>query len=458
MKRIFSIIVVFLFVSIFTMDSFAQSFYTGAIGITQSNGGRTRVFADNLTTRQLDRVSVLVGVSSSQVFDYNEDQNGLVPAATVSSPSLSDFEVTSTIDNTYSNLPPNVEVAMNIYGWTNDAYLLVKMNVKNNEATSINAIIGLEVIPQIDGSYGNETVQWNSASQTVLMNKTTWAGLKFFSGMQTALKSIEWTSGYGNDSLYYTWLTQNSFDAPLTVGLDGAVAILGQSPIPLNPGQSTDFYFGISIGTDQSACLANMDLCQGRYNVIVPVELTSFTADIIGSKVSLNWSTATEVNNWGFEIERKTNSEAEWTRVGYKEGVGTTTQTQSYSFTDDIAGVESQVIYYRLKQIDFDGTFTYYGEIEVENNFAPDNFMLEQNYPNPFNPSTKISFGIPERTNVLLRVFNAIGEEVAIIASGIYEAGTYNFDFDASNLPSGIYIYALQTENSVISKKMTLLK
>ncbi|HSL87914.1 MAG TPA: T9SS type A sorting domain-containing protein [Ignavibacteriaceae bacterium] len=458
MKRAFSFFVLFLLTSVFMLDGVAQSFYTGAIGITQSNGGRTRVFADNLTTRQLDRVSILVGVNSSQVFDYNQDQNGLVPAATLASPALSDFEVTSTIDNTYSNLPPNVEVAMNIYGWTNGAYLLVKMNVKNNEASAINAVIGLEAIPQIDGSYGNETVQWNAASNTVLMNKTTWAGIKFFSAMQTALKSIEWTSGYGNDSLYYNWLTQGSFDPPLTVGVDGAVAILGQAPIPLNPGQSTDFYFGISIGADQAACLANMNLCEDKFNIIVPVELTSFTANIIGNKVSLSWSTATEINNWGFEIERRAADTPEWIRVGYKEGFGTTTEAQNYSFIDDISGIQSKVVYYRLKQIDFNGSYTYYGEIEVENRFAPDNFVLEQNYPNPFNPVTRISFGIPQKSNVMLRVFNLIGEEVAVLASGLYEAGTYNFDFDASGLPSGVYVYALQTENSIISKKMTLLK
>jgi hypothetical protein len=440
------------------MDGTAQSFYTGAIGLTQSNGGRTRVFADNLTTRQLDRVSILVGVNSSQVFDYNEDQNGLVPAATVSSPTLSDFEVTSTIDNTYSNLPPAIEVAMNFYGWTNGGYILAKMNVKNNEATAINAVIGLEVIPQIDGTYGNETVQWNAAEQTVLMNKTSWAGIKFFSAMQTALKSIEWTSGYGNDSLYYTWLTQGSFDPPLTVGVDGAVAILGQSSIPLNPGQSTDFYFGIAIGADQAACLANMNLCEDKYNIIVPVELTSFIATVIGNKVSLNWSTATEVNNLGFEIERRTSENRDWVRVGYREGFGTTTEAQNYVFIDDISGINSESVSYRLKQIDFNGSYTYYNEIEVMNTFAPDNFVLEQNYPNPFNPSTQISFGLSERTNIMLKVFNLIGEEVALITSGVYEAGSYQLDFDASNLPSGIYVYTLQTENSVLSKKMTLIK
>jgi hypothetical protein len=457
MKNLFFFSIAVLLAAIFVIDSYAQSFYTGGVGVNLNNFGRVRIFSDNGTTRQIDRSSVLVGVSSTAVFDYTQDAGTVTAPSTVGTPALSDFEVTGAIDNSDSNLPPNVEVAINIYGWTNGAYLLVKMKVKNNEAAAINAVIGLEVIPQIDGTYGNETVQWNAASQTVLMNKTTWAGIKFFSGMQTALKSIEWTSGYGNDSLYYTWLTQGSFDAPLTVGVDGAVAILGQAPIPLNPGQSTDFYFGISIGADQAACLANMSLSQGKYNIIVPVELTSFTATPIGNKVSLNWSTATEINNWGFEIERSSDK-TEWARVGYKEGMGTTSQPQNYSFVDDITGINSNTVYYRLKQIDFDGRFTYYGEIEIANMFAPDNFVLDQNYPNPFNPSTKISFGIPERSNLTLKIFNLLGEEVAVLAKGVYEAGTYSFDFDALNLPSGIYVYTLQTENSVISKKMTLLK
>lgn len=458
MKKLFSVLFAFVIVVLLSADITAQSFYTGAIGLSQSNGGRTRIFADNLTTRQIDRLSILVGVNSSQVFDYNQDQDAVVPASTVASPTLSDFEVTSTINNAYSNLPPAIEVAMNLYGWSNGAYILAKMNVKNNEATPINAVIGLEVIPQIDGLYGNETVQWNAASNTVLMNKTSWAGIKFFSGMQTALKSIEWVSGYGTDSLYYAWLTQNSFDPPLTVGDDGAVAILGQSPIPLNPGQSADFYFGISIGADQAACLENMNLCEAKYNIIVPVELTSFTASLIGNKVALKWSTATEVNNWGFEIERRTSDSNEWFRVGYKEGIGTTTEAQNYTFTDNIAGINSETIYYRLKQIDFNGAFTYYGEIEITNTFAPEIYVLEQNYPNPFNPATSITFGLPEKSNVMLKVFNLIGEEVALITYGLYEAGTYRLEFDASKLPSGIYIYSLQTENSVISKKMTLLK
>ena len=125
MKKRFTVLALVLLTFVFVTDFFAQSFYTGGIGITQSNGGRQRIFSDNLTTRQLERISVLVGVNTSAVFDYNEDQDVEIAAATVVSPLLSDFEVTSTINNSYSGLPPNVLASYNIYGWTNGAYLLV---------------------------------------------------------------------------------------------------------------------------------------------------------------------------------------------------------------------------------------------------------------------------------------------------------------------------------------------
>lgn len=457
MKNIYNFLVLFLStVLLLGIEISAQSFYTGAIGVTQSNGGRTRIFSDNLTSRQIDRASILVGVSSTAVFDYNEDQDALIPAATVTSPTLSDFEVTSTINNSYSNLPPNVEASLNIYGWTNDAYLLVKVNIKNNETSVIYAVIGLEVIPQVDGSYELDTLQWNSSLQTTLINQANWVGFKFFSDMQTSLKLIDWTDGYGTDQLYDTWLNQGTYDSPLISNTDGAVAILGQNPVNINPGESVDFYYGISLGSDQTTCLTNMLACENKYFVLVPVELTSFTAICNGSKVTLNWSTATELNNQGFEIQRKINES--WVTIGFKGGTGTTTQVQNYSFVDDASLLKQEKISYRLKQIDFSGAFTYSSEISVDINQIPSTFSLNQNYPNPFNPSTEISFGLPQKSNVVLKIFNTLGQEVAKLVNETLEAGTHTFNFDATRLSSGIYIYSLQTDAGVISKKMTLIK
>ena len=190
------------------------------------------------------------------------------------------------------------------------------------------------------------------------------------------------------------------------------------------------------------------------YPPVIPVELTSFTAVGNNGIVELNWQTATEVNNHMFEIERKS-ANTEYRTIGYVEGAGTTTEPRNYTYTDNT--VEMGTYTYRLKQIDYNGTYTYSPEVEVDVT-APLSFNLEQNYPNPFNPSTKINYSVPEAGNVKLAVYNLVGEEVAVLVNGYTEAGHFNVTFDASNLPSGVYLYKLQSENSVQTKKMMLLK
>jgi len=189
-------------------------------------------------------------------------------------------------------------------------------------------------------------------------------------------------------------------------------------------------------------------------DLIIPVELTSFTASVNEGNVVLNWSTATETNNHLFEIERKAVT-SEYITIGYVEGAGTTTEPQNYSYADN--EVETGTYTYRLKQVDFDGTFTYSNEVEVDVT-APLSFNLDQNYPNPFNPTTNINYSIQEAGNIILAVYNTVGEKVAVLVNGYSEAGHFEVSFDASNLPSGVYLYKLQSANSVQTKKMMLLK
>ena len=192
-----------------------------------------------------------------------------------------------------------------------------------------------------------------------------------------------------------------------------------------------------------------------KYTGIVPVELTSFSATVNNDGyVVLNWTTATEVNNQMFEVERK-NINDEYFTVGFVNGAGTTTEPQSYIYIDKTVGTGKN--FYRLKQLDFDGRYQYSNEVEIDVN-GPLTFMLEQNYPNPFNPSTIIKYSVSEAGNVKLSIYNTVGEEVAVLVDGVSESGFFEVSFDASNLPSGIYLYKLQSANSVQMKKMMLLK
>ncbi len=192
-----------------------------------------------------------------------------------------------------------------------------------------------------------------------------------------------------------------------------------------------------------------------KYTGIVPVELTSFSAAVNNNgDVVLNWATATETNNHMFEVERKTDND-EYFTVGFVNGAGTTTEPQNYIYIDKSVGTGKY--FYRLKQLDFDGRYQYSNEIEVNVN-GPLTFVLEQNYPNPFNPSTKFRYSLSEAGNVKLSVYNTVGEEVAVLVDGFSESGFFEVSFNASNLPSGVYMYKLQSANSVQTKKMMLLK
>jgi len=190
------------------------------------------------------------------------------------------------------------------------------------------------------------------------------------------------------------------------------------------------------------------------WSQVVPVELTSFTAVANEDDVILNWSTATELNNFGFEVQRSVAGN-EFATVGFVNGHGTTTEAKDYRFVD--ANLTAGNYTYRLKQVDFNGTFAYSDEVNAEVT-SPAQFELAQNYPNPFNPSTTIRFALSESGNIKLTVYNLVGEQVAVLIDGFKEKGVHTINFNASELNSGVYVYKIETNGFVQSRKMIFLK
>ncbi len=188
-----------------------------------------------------------------------------------------------------------------------------------------------------------------------------------------------------------------------------------------------------------------------------PVELTSFTTNTSIGKVTLSWRTATEINNRGFEIQRTTDNN-NWIVIAFKNGNGTTTNPNNYSFTDNISDLNVNKLSYRLRQVDFNGQ-SQYSPVVLVDNIIPVNYGVSQNFPNPFNPSTIIKYQIPQNSLVSLKVYNSLGQEVATLVNGMVNAGSYEVQLNSSNLSSGVYYYVIKAgENFVQTKKMILMK
>ncbi len=251
----------------------------------------------------------------------------------------------------------------------------------------------------------------------------------------------------------YKFRSDNSINAIGKVGTTFNVCTFGVDIESLR--RTTDS----PAGSPYARLLSGGLLYVNTSGTLVPVELASFTANISGNNVLLNWSTATEVNNRGFDIQRKSAS-SNYISVGFVEGKGTTTEIQNYLFSDAKLAVGNYT--YRLKQVDFDGSYQFSPEISVEVGL-PAKFSLAQNYPNPFNPSTTINFSLATDAAVSLKIFDILGQEVHLFTNNEMKAGYYSYKFDASRLSSGIYFYQLSAKSVngykyVDTKKMILTK
>ncbi|MCG6959223.1 T9SS type A sorting domain-containing protein [bacterium BMS3Abin03] len=225
---------------------------------------------------------------------------------------------------------------------------------------------------------------------------------------------------------------------------------------------STDITFLLTDNSSVSKAFSiidNMAFSPTNGSNPLPVELVSFTAKVKGKTVTIFWITETEVDNYGFDIERKLQRTAKenenWLKLGFVEGHGNSNSPKEYSFADD--NPPSGTILYRLKQIDTDGSFAYSDVVSV-NVGIPDNYVLKQNYPNPFNPTTNIVYYLPVDGFITLKIYDVIGNEVAKLVNENKKAGRYVVTFNGSNLSSGVYFCRITSGNYFAIIKMILIK
>jgi hypothetical protein len=346
--------------------------YLDEINVYVNKWGRVGIYSLPDTIRQIYQVTPIVGTGSNSVFDYLNDADVEDSTQLLSNPTFGDYEIYGSYNNNGSGASPNVLERQNIYCWQNQNSIIIKHTIINRETNSIDAIFGLELVPEVEGSTaGRDTCTYSTLTKIISVRKTEAVGFKPLSDDFKSLGAFVWYSDYRVDNILYQWLTYSAFDSlfitdPNDPNIDDPVLIPAYNTVTIAPEDSIIQYIAVAYGVDEAEMLASLQEAQEKY-----YQLTSVKAD---------------------------------------------------------------------------------------HNTIPDGYVLEQNYPNPFNPSTSIKFGIPEGSNVTLKIFNSLGEEVAELLNEYMDAGTYTYNFDASKLPSGIYVYTLQTGEQLISKKMTLIK
>ncbi len=347
-------------------------------------------------------------------------------------------------------------------------------------------LLNVTSLGSLDGTGGYVTTFIQDASTTTF-GSTVWlrldgSGYNIGVSKRTTVANVVWSGTTMDINTTYFIVVSYQFNSGTTTDDVSSLWInpaLGQGSAPAadltSTSADTDLTSVARVLLRQDSAAETPDLEMDEITIAIdwptatlPVELTSFTAVANGRGVELAWKTASETNNYGFEVERSEinhrsigslnqsadESMRQWNKIGFIEGHGTTNAPKSYSFVDGSAG---GTVAYRLKQIDRDGSFEYSNQVEVTI-AAPAEFALMQNHPNPFNPATSISYTLPVAGQVSLKIYDMLGKEVATLVNGMQDAGAKIAKFDASQLPSGMYFYTLRTQNFSATKKMLLVK
>ncbi|MFH0734294.1 MAG: choice-of-anchor J domain-containing protein [bacterium] len=438
-----------------------------------------------------DTLSSNVTIAESKILmGYNAYASG-VPTGTVKFSSIAPEELIDLTNITGEDFLAGSALVTNgdIYAIYYDTGQLVKWDTSTGALTNLGVLtlptgtnwIALTFDPVSEKMYGVAADDYDSYLNEINYQTLTYTPITTFSST-----TIICIAANGDGNIYGVELNNDVFGKyNLATGIFTVIGPLGFNA---NYAQSMEFdyttgkLYYASYDYDLSAGLLRIiDISTGSSLVLgtfegdaeidglfvpnsrpIPVELTMFKADVINNGVVLEWSTATELNNKGFEIERKTADQAAWQAISFVSGNGTTTEINNYSYVDNSV-LNNTTYSYRLKQIDYDGTLSYSQIVEVSNNGIPVTYNLSQNYPNPFNPTTVINYSLPSASYVKLVVTNMLGQEVSTLVNEHQKEGTYNLNFNASSLSSGVYFYSLIVEsangqifNSV--KKMMILK
>jgi hypothetical protein len=246
---------------------FPTGINTGNISIDLSLDGKIRLYQPNFYgAENLYSLSILVGTSPSAVFDYWQDSGTQDSVKAYFDSLTSSMGLYGSFNNSLSNLPPNVLVKTTVTGWKGSTYVLIKYVVINKEASNINALIGLEIVPQVDGIIGFDTVKYVDSSKVIDIYKQNHMGFKLLNGILNSLTSFEYFDGYQNDSSFYNWMTHDTLDQQYNSGPDGPVTIASQNFQNINPGDSITVYYGMALESSYSAVKIGLDSAFARYS------------------------------------------------------------------------------------------------------------------------------------------------------------------------------------------------
>ena len=371
MKRmlLFSILAISCLLGLNNVVYSQADIYTGTVDIYVTQYGKIQLYSNppDYDTKQIERASILVGTGPNSVFDYNNDQDIEDSTRLLDTPSWGDYEIYGTYNNNYSGASPNVLIKQNVYGWDNVSFAIVKTTVVNRESAAIDAIVGLDLIPQVDDSYaGGDTVTYSSTTKTISINKASALGFKVLSEDLKGLSMFVYYSGYDTDAVYYEKLIKNGYDTnlitdPADPNVDDPVIIPSLNSKTIAVGDSVTFYWAIAYGTDKAAMANSMAEAVTKYTDHI-TDVFDNDSKTIPDNFSLEQNYPNPFNpstNIKFSIPASSNVKLSvYNMLGQEVAtlINSDLSAGTYSYTFDASKLSSGIYFYTIRTNSFTQT------------------------------------------------------------------------------------------------------